>query len=76
MAALHPERVEALVLYGTYARRRAEDYPWAQHPRERGAGHGANWSPIGQTEHSQLPSDEPKSLLGALAQVENEPSNL
>jgi pimeloyl-ACP methyl ester carboxylesterase len=36
MAAMHPERVEALVLYGTYARRvRADDYPWAQTPEER-----------------------------------------
>ena len=36
MAAMHPERVEALVLYGTYARRlRAEDYPWARTPEER-----------------------------------------
>jgi pimeloyl-ACP methyl ester carboxylesterase len=36
MAALHPERVEALVLYGTYARRlRAEDYPWARTPEDR-----------------------------------------
>jgi pimeloyl-ACP methyl ester carboxylesterase len=36
MAAMHPERVEALVLYGTYARRlRAADYPWARTPEER-----------------------------------------
>jgi pimeloyl-ACP methyl ester carboxylesterase len=36
MAAMHPERVEALVLYGTYARRlRADDYPWAHTPEER-----------------------------------------
>jgi pimeloyl-ACP methyl ester carboxylesterase len=36
MAAMHPERVEALVLYGTYARRlRADDYPWARTPEER-----------------------------------------
>jgi hypothetical protein len=36
MAAMHPERVEALVLYGTYARRlRADDYPWAHTPDER-----------------------------------------
>ena len=29
LAAMHPERVEALVLYGAYARRlRADDYPW------------------------------------------------
>jgi DNA-binding winged helix-turn-helix (wHTH) protein len=36
MAAMHPERVEALILYGTYARRlRAADYPWAQTPEER-----------------------------------------
>ena len=31
LAAMHPERVQSLVLYGTYARRTwAEDYPWAQ----------------------------------------------
>ncbi len=36
MAAMHPERVEALVLYGSYARRlRADDYPWAYTPEER-----------------------------------------
>ncbi|HEY7271482.1 MAG TPA: alpha/beta fold hydrolase [Actinoplanes sp.] len=36
MAAMHPERVEALVLYGTYARRlRADDYPWGYTPDER-----------------------------------------
>src|SRR5262245_8725242 len=36
MAAMHPERVEALVLYGTYARRlRAHDYPWAHTQQER-----------------------------------------
>jgi pimeloyl-ACP methyl ester carboxylesterase len=36
MAAMHPERVEALVLYGAYARRlRADDYPWAPTPEER-----------------------------------------
>ena len=36
MAATHPERVDALVLYGTYARRlRAHDYPWAHTPEER-----------------------------------------
>src|SRR5262249_3024715 len=30
MAAVHPERVEALVLYGAYAaRKRSNDYPWA-----------------------------------------------
>lgn len=33
LAAMHPERVSGLVLYGTYARRTsAEDYPWAQTP--------------------------------------------
>jgi len=36
MAAMHPERVAGLVLYGTYARRVwAEDYPWAQTQEER-----------------------------------------
>jgi pimeloyl-ACP methyl ester carboxylesterase len=36
MAAMHPERVEALVLYGSYARRlRADDYPWAYTQEER-----------------------------------------
>jgi pimeloyl-ACP methyl ester carboxylesterase len=35
-AAAHPERVESLVIYGSYARRlRAPDYPWAQTPEER-----------------------------------------
>ena len=38
MAAMHPERVPALVLYGGYAKRvRAEDYPWAQTDEERAA---------------------------------------
>jgi pimeloyl-ACP methyl ester carboxylesterase len=38
MAAMHPERVAGLVLYGTYARRVwAEDYPWAQTQEERAA---------------------------------------
>lgn len=36
MAAMHPERVEALVLYGTYARRLwADDYPWGYTADER-----------------------------------------
>jgi DNA-binding winged helix-turn-helix (wHTH) protein len=35
MAALHPERVSALVLYGSYARRaRSDDYPWGRTPEE------------------------------------------
>jgi pimeloyl-ACP methyl ester carboxylesterase/DNA-binding winged helix-turn-helix (wHTH) protein len=38
LAAMHPERVSALVLYGTYARRTwAEDYPWAQTQEDREA---------------------------------------
>jgi esterase/lipase len=38
LAATHPERVSALVLYGSYARRTwAEDYPWAQTRQEREA---------------------------------------
>lgn len=38
LAAMHPERVSALVLYGTYARRIwAEDYPWAQSAAAREA---------------------------------------
>ena len=38
MAATHPERVAALVLYGVYAKRLwSEDYPWAQTPEERAA---------------------------------------
>lgn len=38
MAALHPERVRGLVLYGGYARRtRAPDYPWAKTDEERRA---------------------------------------
>jgi pimeloyl-ACP methyl ester carboxylesterase len=37
-AAAHPERVAALVLYGTYAKRvRSEDYPWAEDQRDRAA---------------------------------------
>jgi len=36
MAAMHPERVHSLVLYGCYARRVwAEDYPWAMTAEER-----------------------------------------
>jgi pimeloyl-ACP methyl ester carboxylesterase len=36
LAATHPERVEALVLYGAYARRlRSDDYPWAPTAAER-----------------------------------------
>jgi hypothetical protein len=36
MAAMHPERVEALVLYGSYARRlRGAGYPWGYTPDER-----------------------------------------
>jgi Serine aminopeptidase, S33 len=35
-AAVHPERVEALVLYGSYAKRqRTDDYPWAPTRAER-----------------------------------------
>jgi pimeloyl-ACP methyl ester carboxylesterase len=35
-AATYPERVDALVLYGSYARRmRADDYPWAATEEER-----------------------------------------
>ena len=35
-AATHPDRVEALVLYGSYARRlRSADYPWAPTRQER-----------------------------------------
>ena len=38
MAATHPERVAALVLYAVYAKRLwSEDYPWAQTPEERAA---------------------------------------
>jgi len=38
MAAMRPERVHSLVLYGSYARRvRAEDYPWALPAEERAA---------------------------------------
>jgi pimeloyl-ACP methyl ester carboxylesterase/DNA-binding winged helix-turn-helix (wHTH) protein len=38
LAAMHPERVQSLVLYGTYARRTwAEDYPWAQTQEAREA---------------------------------------
>jgi pimeloyl-ACP methyl ester carboxylesterase len=35
-AATHPERVDALVIYSSYARRLwAPDYPWAARPEER-----------------------------------------
>lgn len=35
-AATHPDMVEALILYGSYARRlRTADYPWAPTPQER-----------------------------------------
>jgi pimeloyl-ACP methyl ester carboxylesterase/DNA-binding winged helix-turn-helix (wHTH) protein len=38
MAAMHPERVHSLVLYGSYARRLwAADYPWARTAEERRA---------------------------------------
>ena len=38
MAAMHPERVQSLVLYGCYAKRVwSEDYPWAQTEEERSA---------------------------------------
>jgi pimeloyl-ACP methyl ester carboxylesterase len=38
MAATHPERVAALVLYAVYAKRLwSADYPWAQTPEERQA---------------------------------------
>jgi len=37
-AAAHPERVAALVLYGSYAKRTwSEDYPWAQSQEDRTA---------------------------------------
>jgi pimeloyl-ACP methyl ester carboxylesterase len=37
-AATHPERVEALVLYGSYARRlRSDDYPWGHRKEDREA---------------------------------------
>ena len=36
MAATHPERVQSLVLHGSYAKRTwAEDYPWGQSEEER-----------------------------------------
>jgi pimeloyl-ACP methyl ester carboxylesterase/DNA-binding winged helix-turn-helix (wHTH) protein len=36
LAATHPDRVEALILYGSYAKReRSEDYPWAPSREER-----------------------------------------
>jgi pimeloyl-ACP methyl ester carboxylesterase/DNA-binding winged helix-turn-helix (wHTH) protein len=36
LAAMHPDRVEALILYGSYAKReRADDYPWAPTREER-----------------------------------------
>lgn len=38
MAAMHPERVHSLVLYGSYARRLwAPDYPWTRTAEERAA---------------------------------------
>ena len=36
LAAMYPQRVEALVLYGSYAKReRSDDYPWAPSREER-----------------------------------------
>lgn len=36
LAAMHPDRVEALALYGSYAKReRSDDYPWAPTREER-----------------------------------------
>jgi pimeloyl-ACP methyl ester carboxylesterase len=36
LAAMHPDRVEALILYGSYAKReRSDDYPWAPTREER-----------------------------------------
>ena len=36
LAATHPERVSALVLYGSYAKRtRGQGYPWAQSEEQR-----------------------------------------
>ncbi len=38
MAATHPDRVSALILYGSYAATvRQDDYPWAPTPEERDA---------------------------------------
>ncbi|MCY1137128.1 alpha/beta fold hydrolase [Actinoplanes sp. Pm04-4] len=38
LAAMHPDRVEALILYGSYAKReRSADYPWAPTRAEREA---------------------------------------
>ncbi len=55
LAASHPERVEALVLYGSFARwSKADDYPWAptqeQHERERERMR-ANWGDALNIEH-------------------------
>ena len=48
MAAMHPERVQSLVLYGCYARRVwAEDYPWAQTEEERVGVHGHPGAAVG-----------------------------
>jgi pimeloyl-ACP methyl ester carboxylesterase len=55
MAAMHPERVEALVLYGSYARRlRADDYPWGALRRiVRGTWNG--WPSSGAGRPSSVP---------------------
>ena len=38
-AATYPERITALALYGTFAKRiKSPDYPWAPSPEDRGAG--------------------------------------
>jgi pimeloyl-ACP methyl ester carboxylesterase/DNA-binding SARP family transcriptional activator len=34
LAATHPERITALILYGTFARGTAVDYPWRHAPRQ------------------------------------------
>ena len=48
MAAMHPERVQALVLYGSYAKRlRSEDYPWGRTAQERGACTAIDWPSSG-----------------------------
>jgi class 3 adenylate cyclase/predicted alpha/beta hydrolase len=55
LAATHPDRVESLVLYGSYARWSwAEDYPWAPRPEVHERGQRLireNWGSGGMLEY-------------------------
>lgn len=52
LAAMHPERVHSLVLYGSYARRTwAADYPWAQTQGDPG------WNPSPTDRFGRTPTE-------------------